>query len=264
MNNNEIKDKTIQLYEILNSTTDLEEKNKTKNEILKLNYKIVYKVVNKFNLNNTFPLDYNDLVQTAIFSLYNSLDKYIVGKSSFGTFAQKVIYNGIAMEIKRTKCSLEYKKMQAVKNLSKKGIDFPTTEQLCEEMKIPVYLLKTLERPIPIDGVVSFGSNRDENKAMLIDSIVDESINIEERAINDEQSYILKNFINKLSSNESKFVYLYFYDNLSSYEIAKKCNCTRSYVSKTLQNALKKLSDNKKLIKLLQGEAYYPSSFQKD
>lgn len=75
------------------------------NELLNSYEKMIYKVINSFNLNNgAFLIDEDELFQEGSLALYNAAMAYDERKGAkFTTFAYKVIYNNIVNKIREAK-----------------------------------------------------------------------------------------------------------------------------------------------------------------
>lgn len=175
--------------------------NEVFNQILKQVEKTIYKIINPF----TNKEKEEDLYQEAIMGLLKSINIFDLNcETKFNTLAYKCMANEVYMYLRKNQ-----KYQHTV--VDKEG-NFKYTNMSTDEVM----------------------SNTEDNLTIADTLVAD--VSVEGDIIASEESKMLYDLIDKFANkNETRkqIMYLVLQDNLTQEEISQRCNCARSYVSRT-------------------------------
>lgn len=227
----------------------MEEIKKNDETIIKYKYlvELIAKKIyfsNRF-LNNIFELD--DLISYGYFGLIDAIKKYSDEKNiKFETYASYRVHGAIIDEM-RKEGKIKRKDLELIKKIKEYKMLYETKynkeltlEELAQLLDLPISKLERFEERLKIANATSIEEDIDKiDYSSPIDII--ESC---------ELKAILEDICSNLSSNQKKFIKLYYYYNFTEKEIASILNVSSSRVSQIKVEALKKLRTEKNKEKL--------------
>jgi RNA polymerase sigma-B factor len=235
--------------ETYNSSDDLKFKKQLQNLIVAAAMPFVKKIACSLARRSTDPVD--DLIQVGALGLLKAIDFYNPNVSTkFKTYATYLITGEIRHYL-RDKASmikapreiqeLAYRINKVIQQLSEKGFEDPTSEQVAEVMSMPVNKINDIievdrrKSTLSLDQTINY----EDDSMSLADKIP--SGDYQEFLNSYEEKIMLTKAIEKLEPKLKEVIELSYYKDLSQREIADKLSISQMQVSRRLKKALAKM-----------------------
>ncbi|MGK0291237.1 MAG: RNA polymerase sigma factor for flagellar operon FliA [bacterium] len=194
--------------------------------------------------------DVDDLIQVGMIGLMEAADKFDPSKEKkFRTFAEYRIRGSMLDHLRakdwipRSVRDNGNKLEKAYQRLRTEGIDYPTDDQLANELEIPLKELDKFlskSKPIPLLSIEDLGHVHNEDESL---NILDTISNPEEedpasKILGDEVKEQVADAILKLPEKEQLVLSLYYQEDLNLKEIAAVLELTESRVSQIRTKAI--------------------------
>lgn len=205
-----------------------------RNELAKKYFPLVNKQAIMLHRKINYNVELNDLIQSGMIGLLDALEKYKDQGVQFETYAQTRIYGSMIDNIRQmdTICQedrallkkIEIAKQECIKTHGENYSDNSIAEK-CDISNEKYYALLQLK------NATKLLTNDDETTRLLIEGIVDDNQNVEQRSIKKQLIELLCHEIDSLEEREGQVMALYYQEELTLKEIAKVLNLTEARVS---------------------------------
>lgn len=220
-----------------------------KEELINENMPIVKSIASKY-YTNKIGMEYEDLVSYGVMGLLDASDKFDEGKGvKFSTYASIRITSYIIDEIRKQStisrgCLSKVKSYKnSVEHLQHKYLRQPTLDEISNYMDISKKEVHNIKKSTlnlttsSLDNVVLDA----ENDLKLIDTIKDNSINIEESVQREELIQTMTKALDMLKERDKLVLSLYYYEELTLKEIGEVLGVSESRVSQLNKKAISNL-----------------------
>ncbi|WP_373600045.1 sigma-70 family RNA polymerase sigma factor [Paraclostridium bifermentans] len=220
-----------------------------KEELINENMPIVKSIASKY-YTNKIGMEYEDLVSYGVMGLLDASDKFDEGKGvKFSTYASIRITSYIIDEIRKQStisrgCLSKVKSYKnCVEHLQHKYLRQPTLDEISNYMDISKKEVHNIKKSTlnlttsSLDNVVLDA----ENDLKLIDTIKDNSINIEESVQREELIQTMTKALDMLKERDKLVLSLYYYEELTLKEIGEVLGVSESRVSQLNKKAISNL-----------------------
>lgn len=220
-----------------------------KEELINKNMPIVKSIASKY-YTNKIGMEYEDLVSYGVMGLLDASDKFDEGKGvKFSTYASIRITSYIIDEIRKQStisrgCLSKVKSYKnCVEHLQHKHLRQPTLDEISNYMDISKKEVHDIKKSTlnlttsSLDNVVLDA----ENDLKLIDTIKDNSINIEESVQREELIQTMTKALDMLKERDKLVLSLYYYEELTLKEIGEVLGVSESRVSQLNKKAISNL-----------------------
>lgn len=210
---------------------------------------LIKHIVGRINLPENGLLKREDFYQYGIIGLLSALEKYQPEFGvSFKTFAYKRIYGEVVDAIRKAGV-LNRKQTKDINRIQKAGEKLrtvlgrePSSGEICEELGISEDEYFHIQQSANLNFTLSLSENvfnSDENSLTRADTIVDESqippdVALEKQVIKDT----LKKHIKELPERQRLILALYYYEELTLFDIGQVLEISESRVSQILNQIL--------------------------
>lgn len=210
---------------------------------------LVKYIVGRINLPSTAIFAKEDLYQCGIIGLLSALERYEPNsKAAFKTFAYKRIHGEVIDEIRRVGLvgRDKYDQIKAIEKTTTKltarlGRE-PITEEICHELNITEDEYHDRVNASLMNYMLSLDSKiNDDNGDFVyrVDTVEDDSQLNPEEAVNENNlKKMVQDTIPTLPERERLILALYFYEELTLYDIGQVLGLTESRVSQILNKSL--------------------------
>jgi len=233
---------------------DAAERERAKTRLLKSNLRLVMKIANEF-LNRG--LSKHDLISEGNFGLLAAIERFDPENGArFGTYSvwwiKRAMRRALARQARTVRIPLRslerlYRLKRVERELSVELGRLPTEEELAERLNFSVRVVRRLRRAERF-STTSLDAVRggDDDDRTLLDRIPDEQEAAPDVTCADEDALaLLRGALNALEERERRVIELRFgldgAGRRTFEEIAQVLQCTREWVRRVQENALKKL-----------------------
>ena len=232
------KEKTRQLLILHKQEQDEEKKRQLKQEIIVLNYGLIFALLKGAPIAMV-----EELKATCLEAMTKAINRFDPEKGFlFSTYVMTAMRNEISYYYRdyvNKGRSISVRIKDEKTRIYNEG-RVPTDDEVCANLQIPGWQYAMLKED-PISLQTAYLIKRGDNEVELQDMVPSEDPNPEEFAIHSEEVALVRAAIQKLPQKERDVVLKYYFENKNQTQVAKEIGLHQSSMSKILARAVEKI-----------------------